>query len=237
MTAAFINRAEVKENINNLVNDYNLQIQKLNAGYVAQVGTDPQNYDKNVEAYLAYRKNPSSMTQEQARALEQKLGKTGLAMVYLVEACEYFNLRTALNAEGRTAEALEAEKRALELVRKSRKNCIYITEIGDSRYGLVKDENGYFPATHQNINTLFNASVKRLNPRKKPVVEQWGIVYEQAGQKTRIEYQKMLNEQLGAMRGYDAQIGNEIFRTSFPAYQITASAMRLNHIHNHRHRR
>ena len=237
MTAAFINRAEVKENVNNLVQDYNMQIQKLNAGYVAQVGTDPQNYDKNVEAYLGYRKNPTSMSEEQARALEQKLGKTGLSMVLLVEACEAFNARTALNANGRSAEAVEAEKQALALVREARKLDPKMTEIADSRYGLTKDRNGYFPATHQNINTVFNIATKRMNPRKKPVYEQWGIAYEQAGQKTRIEYQKMLNKQLGAMRGYDAQIGNEIFRTSFHAWQITGSAMRLNHIHNHRHRR
>ena len=232
-TAAFLRKSEAQKQLNAMAAEYQQKVQELNIAYQTQVGTVGNDAIPFVKEYLAYRKNPSSKTPEQVAQLEQALGRSGIAMVFIAEACDAYNAKVDAKKSGKTQEANVAAEREADCLRQARKFDEKLSSMALSRYGVKRNAEGKYDSWSV-LDRLDVLRTQRVNPRHKGGTDQqWLAAYEKQAQTLRKQYNAMANREARKIRGYNATIQREIGAALFGTGEILHSSHKIHRINEH----
>ena len=232
ITASFLRKPAAQERLNTIVGEYQMKIQDLNAAYQAQVGTVGNDAVPYVEEYLAYKRNPSSKTPAQVAELEQKLGKSGMTMVWIVEACNAFNEKIDAQKEGRTRDATAAAQRESAYLRQARKLDSKLTSMALGVYGLKQNKDGKYDSWAV-LDRLDILRTQVTNPRMGSTDQQWLAAYEQEAQRIRQQYNAAANAAMREINGYNATIQREMGNVLFGTGAIIIHSHDIHRINEH----
>ena len=232
MTAAFLRKPIAQEKLNAIVGEYQMKVEELNTAYLAQVGTVGNNAVPYVEEYLAYKKNPSSKTPEQVADLEKKLGRSGMAMVWIVEAANAYNDKIDAQKNGQTQDANAAAQRENAYMRQARKLDAKLTSMAVSAYGLTQNAQGKYDSWAV-LDRLDILRTQVTNPRVGSTDQQWLADYEQQGQRLRQQYNAAANNVMRQIQGYNATISREFSNLAFGTGAIIVHSHDIHRINEH----